>query len=49
MELTAPFNGMATGLLNALTDGPAAVDAWLKRLESTDEIRARPPKLHKLA
>lgn len=46
MQLPQPYAELATDLLHAELDGPAAVEAWLGRVEA---IQSRPRKLHQLA
>ena len=50
MQLPPPYNELVTSLLNGMTTGPAAVEAWLTRLKGVLEAsKARTTKLHKLA
>jgi len=46
MQLPTPYNGLVTSLLDSLTKGPAAVEAWLTKVESS---KPQTTKLHKLA
>jgi len=49
MQLPAPSNGLVTSLLNEMTLGPGAVEAWLVRLQGMMESeKSRPGKRYKL-
>jgi hypothetical protein len=50
MALPAPYDELVTSLLNGMTTGPAATEAWLTRLQGVlESSKFRPAKLHKLA
>jgi len=49
MQLPAPYNGLVTSLLNEMTLGPGAVEAWIVRLQGMMESeKSRRGKRYKL-